>query len=36
MVSKRVLQWAKPMEEEQAAAEEWDNLMANYDLEHDV
>lgn len=36
MVSDRVLKWAQPMEEEQAFDEEWDNLMANHDLDHEV
>lgn len=32
MVNKRVVAWAKPLEEEQALEEEWDNVLGNADL----
>ncbi|WWD16729.1 hypothetical protein CI109_101160 [Kwoniella shandongensis] len=33
MAHKRVIEWARPLEQEQAAEEEWDDLVANCDLE---
>jgi len=31
MAHSRVINWARPFEEEQAEDEEWDELMANHD-----
>jgi hypothetical protein len=33
MVHPRVIEWARPFEEEQADDEEWDNLLADEMLE---
>lgn len=33
MAHKRVIAWAKPLEDEQAMDEEWDDLMAGHDFD---
>jgi hypothetical protein len=36
MAHSRVIKWAAPLEQEQAAEEEWDDLLANHEFDEAI